>query len=193
MLRACRYMWTRMHTAGPWRSCCGTLSTTAITTASLGLEAAEHSWVVLHQHGGRSSAPGNRLPSKRDYSSQARELFPPKGGSTAGAGFSHLLGWNRALPSPIASRLPPCSTWEAEPVLPLTWHAAAVEQIDVASPSDLAGLPDSCTAPSENSGAMQIWGCLWREGIAASNFRWVPWQSPQSPHAFAWSVLQREG
>lgn len=90
---------------------------------------------VLHQHSDRSSllsyAPVSWLCSP-DLA------FPTRWGAGA-VGARHPQNLPRCI------QLPPCSTGEAEPVLPLTQHAAAaaaaVEKGVVANPSDLARLP----------------------------------------------------
>lgn len=105
--------------------------------------------------------------------------------------------WEQATPisCPTASVFPLCSAGESEPVLPFTQHAAAVEGIDVANPSDLARLPQ------------QLCGSIWKQwgyadlGESAEGGRaghlapsaGCHARSPQSTHAFTWSVLQKKG
>lgn len=61
--------------------------------------------------------------------------------------------------------------------IPLTWH----------------GSLGISAAPSESSGAMWIWGCLWRDGRAISTFWQVTRKKPLVPTCFCQIYFAEQG
>lgn len=154
-LRARGYGRSPVRAAGPRGAHCGT---------------SEYHHRHHHHHHRRCLFGAGGAPGRFYAGSATGAACFPERASATGAGFSLSLG---------------CGGGEAEPVLPFPRHAAAVEKMDVANPSDLAGLP---WQPVQLQLKVADLGVSVEGGQGNRHLL-----APQSPRAFAWSIFQGEG
>lgn len=167
MLRACGYTRAREHTAGPRGACCGSLSATTVALLAhvSGAGGSQVLQEVLHQHSDRSSV-FSCVPVSGCW------LFPHRGA-------------DHPQNPPRCIQLPLCSTGEADPVLPLTQHAATdVEKEMLPIPPTWQRSLGISAAPSESSGAVWFWGVNGGMAGQTSTFWWVTCKKPLVPTRF---------